>query len=144
MDDIDFWAIIVKARVFRKGHIRKSRVFSSICMGCKEAYVDLMEHSMWEIGKGDKINLWCDNLWGMIIASLLHVPADRMSLLKAGLCFILHGNSIVFPNALITLCLDLPQLVSNIHVNCLNKDKLVWMRAKSGENIVLKMVTIII
>ncbi|KAI5429228.1 hypothetical protein KIW84_034009 [Lathyrus oleraceus] len=83
MNAIDSWVTIIKARVFRKGHIRKSHVFSSIWTGCKEAYEDLMEHSMWTIGKGDKMNLWRDNWCGLIIAPLLHVPADRLSLLKA-------------------------------------------------------------
>ncbi|KAI5447197.1 hypothetical protein KIW84_014883 [Lathyrus oleraceus] len=78
------WAFILKARVFRRGQIR------------------------------GKINLWCDNWCGHTLASLLQILDDRLLMLKVDLNSILWGNSLILPNALISLCFALPK--SGVHL----------------------------
>lgn len=133
MNEMDSRTAIINARVFMNGKVRKSHVFSSIWTGCKEVFSYLMEHSIWTIGKGDKINLWHDNWCSQTLASLLHIPVDRLPMLKTGINSILCGNSFFLSNDLIRRCLALPNLISSINVNCHNEDMLIWMRSESGE-----------
>ncbi|CAK8576871.1 unnamed protein product [Lathyrus sativus] len=133
MNEIDTWASVVKARVLRKGSVRKSHVFSSVWTGCAEFLEDLLQNSMWMIGKGNKINLWCDNWCGSPLSSSLHLSEAQMVLLKADLSSILSGNSFNLPPGLISFCPELPRMVENIYVNCLKEDWLAWSRSDSGD-----------
>ncbi|CAK8568435.1 unnamed protein product [Lathyrus sativus] len=125
MIEVDTWATIVKARVFMNDLLHKSHVLSSVWTGCKEVLEDLMQNSMWSIGKGNKINVWCDNWCGKPLVSMLQVPVVQWPLLKADLSSILCDNSFNLPSGLIRLYPDLPNLVSNIFMNYLSEDKLV-------------------
>lgn len=77
------WTPLLMSRFIRNNQPIAQHAISSIWLGFKPHFNEVIHNSIWIIGKGTNINFWNDYCIGSPISDILHIPPNiKRSLAK--------------------------------------------------------------
>lgn len=127
------WSLLLRSRFLRYnkpiGHYAKS----SIWPGVRQFINTAVLGSCWQIGNGNKVNLWRDYWLPYSISEELNIPDHVLKYLKADVKDFIHNKSWFIPRALETLFPDIARDIQQIIIPVeAAEDQLIWKDSSDG------------
>lgn len=121
-------------RFIRNGMPRSSYAISSIWLGLKKFWPQVLLHGRWLIGSGSQISFWRDNFVGVALKNLFGVYEGRLEQLEGFVNDYIHDRQWVLPSLLQLHFPVLNNIISNtpVSINPQEKDRLIWSASSSG------------
>ncbi|XP_019418611.1 PREDICTED: uncharacterized protein LOC109329402 [Lupinus angustifolius] len=126
------WACFCRQRFGSTNSAANRQFQSSIWIGIKNNWIEVVENSIWLVGDGTKINFWTDNWTGTTMVDSLQIPLNLHSKLKAKVANFVMDSKWLIPAPMIR---TFPTVVSSIsHILRHNGlDRLVWKNSCEGD-----------